>query len=228
MITRLKRRGVAIIYITHKFEELPQIADDAIVMRDGRLVACGTVRRARRATQIMRLMVGRETWRSFLPEGGRRAGDEVLRAEGLTLPQRRAGRAMCLREATSTLSVRRGEVLGIFGLMGAGRTELLETLFGLHPRDDAGAFDVDGPSGAHRARPPTPSPPASRWPRKTASAKAWCLSMSVAENTSLACLRRLARAGLLDAAARAASSSRRYVEPLPREDAVAAPARRAT
>lgn len=109
----LKREGVAILYITHKFEELDGLADGVAIMRDGRLVAEGAWGEYSEA-DVVRLMVGREARFARVRPGPAQTG-EALRVESGSLNFRLA----------------RGEVLGLFGLMGAGRTELLESIFGL-------------------------------------------------------------------------------------------------
>ena len=154
IVQKLKRQGVAIAYITHKLEELTRIGDDAVVMRDGRLIGAAPLADLGR-DDIVRMMVGRDT-----PE--RRAkpavskGAEALKVEGLSLrhPERPGG--FLLRDIS--LAAHRGEVLGIFGLMGAGRTELLETIFGLHPRASTRTLHVNGEPAAIALRRTRPWP----------------------------------------------------------------------
>jgi ribose transport system ATP-binding protein len=128
LVAELKRSGVAILYITHKLEELTPIADDVEIMRDGRLVAQSAFADITHA-EIVRLMVGRDASR-FSAHSRSASEVEVLRVERASLshPTRRGD--YVVRDVS--LSVARGEVVGLFGLIGAGRTELLETLFGLH------------------------------------------------------------------------------------------------
>lgn len=194
LIRQLKAGGVAIIYITHKLNELPLIADEFTVLRDGRCVGSKPVQAATHE-EIVRMMVGRDVSEMFsrtpVPPG-----EEVLRVEGLRLAH--PGRAGDFVVRDVSLRLRRGEVLGIFGLMGAGRTELLETLFGLHPKRSAGKVVVDGRDARFRS------------PREAIRAglvlapedrklEGLILSLSVAANTSLACLEKTERLGLLDA-----------------------------
>src|SRR5688500_11381653 len=129
VIAELKGQDVALIYITHKYEELARNCDDVMVMRDGRVVGETDVGEHTRDA-IVRLMAGRETKEGF-QKSISTPGDELLRAEEITLSGHGAGRRYLVDNVS--FSLRRGEVLGIFGLVGAGRTELLETLFGLHP-----------------------------------------------------------------------------------------------
>ena len=126
VIRDLRARGVAIVYISHRLEELLTIADSVSVLRDGRMVA-----EAAACDVDTRWIVERMTGQpvsALRPPDNAKAGRELLRAESLTFAA--AGRAP-LRDVS--LRVHAGEVLGIYGLMGAGRTELLESLMGLHP-----------------------------------------------------------------------------------------------
>ncbi len=126
VIRDLRARGVSIIYISHKLEELMQIGDYITVLRDGRLIAKAPVS-AVDVPWIIRKMVGRETRAPFHNET-HAVDQEILRVEGLTLPK--AGGKGLLLDSVS-FSLRAGEIVGIYGLMGAGRTELLESLIGL-------------------------------------------------------------------------------------------------
>jgi ABC-type sugar transport system ATPase subunit len=140
VIADFKRRGVAIIYITHKFEELGRVGDDVTVMRDGRVVGEAPLSELTR-DEIVRLMAGREQGAAF-QKHARQAGEEVLRVDSLSLAGADTGRRMLVDGVS--FRVRRGEVVGLFGLVGAGRTELLEAIYGLHPLRTTGAVAVDG------------------------------------------------------------------------------------
>ena len=118
----LRRRGVAIVYTTHKMDEVFRLADRVTVLRDGRLVRTAAAAELTPDALITH-MVGRELAQVFPPVVGE-PGDVVLEVAGLT-------REPAYRNISFTL--RRGEVLGLAGLMGAGRTEIAEALFGLRP-----------------------------------------------------------------------------------------------
>jgi inositol transport system ATP-binding protein len=118
----LRRRGVAIVYTTHKMDEVFRLADRVTVLRDGRLVRTGAASELTPDALITH-MVGRELAQVFPPVVGV-PGDVVLEVAGLT-------REPAYRNIS--FSLRRGEVLGLAGLMGAGRTEIAEALFGLRP-----------------------------------------------------------------------------------------------
>ncbi len=119
-IRRLQQDGVAIIYISHRMDEIFELSDRITVLRDGR--HRGTVFTSETTEdEVTRLMIGRYL-EDYFEEKQRKHGKEVLRVEGLTVPG--------LFEDVS-FSVRAGEVVGLYGLIGAGRSEVAETLFGL-------------------------------------------------------------------------------------------------
>jgi ABC-type sugar transport system ATPase subunit len=140
VIARLRQRGVTILYISHKLDEVFRLADRITVLRDGRLVR--TLTRAETTPrEITHLMVGREIESVHLGPG-RRAGEVVLDVRDLSLPWTGHARAWRLKDISFQL--RRGEILGIAGLMGAGRTELLECLFGSSAEVPRGRILLDG------------------------------------------------------------------------------------
>ena len=120
IINMLRQRGCGIIYISHKMDEILRISDEVTIMRDGQWVA---TRHAKDLTmgEIIKLMVGRELTNRFPPKDNV-PGDVILEVENLS------GKYTRLKEASFQL--RKGEVLGIAGLDGSGRTEVLENLFG--------------------------------------------------------------------------------------------------
>ncbi|MDQ7094820.1 sugar ABC transporter ATP-binding protein [Desulfosporosinus sp. PR] len=122
IIRSLKSRGVSIIYISHKIEEILAISDDVTIMRDGKHI--GTWPASELTTNlIISKMVGRDLTQRF-PERSGTPGETVLRVEGLSSPFPKAFKDV-------SFELRQGEVLGIGGLVGAQRTELIEALFGL-------------------------------------------------------------------------------------------------
>lgn len=192
----LKRQGVAIAYSTHKLEELRRIGDDAVVLRDGKRVGAAPLGNLTR-DDLVRMMVGRDLTERY-QKSSTTTGAEALRVAGLTL--RHPARPGDYLVHDVSFSVRQGEVLGLFGLMGAGRTELLEALFGLHPRAAAGDVWIGGQpavlaSPADAIRHGLALIPEDR------QREGLVLAMSVAANTSLASLRRVERFGFVDARA---------------------------
>ncbi len=127
IIRSLKSRGVGIIYISHFLEEVQQVADRFSVLRDGRKVGEGEIASSP-LEAIIRLMVGGEV-KELFPRVGHAVGETALEARALK------GRKMT---AAVDLSLRRGEILGIAGLIGSGRTELLRTIFGLDRLEEGG------------------------------------------------------------------------------------------
>jgi ribose transport system ATP-binding protein len=132
LIRRLQARGVGIIYISHRLEEVQQIGQRVTVLRDGQLIGTLPVEKADTDT-LVNMMVGRRLTEQF-PKSDVQPGEVALRVENLSL-----------EGVLHNLSfeVRRGEILGIFGLMGAGQTELAEVLFGLRTRSSGHVY-VDG------------------------------------------------------------------------------------
>lgn len=124
IIERLKKRGCAIIYISHKMEEILKISDEITVMRDGKHIATHATSELDMNT-IIKLMVGRELGNRFPPKSST-AGETLLEVKGLT--------AMHSSVKNVSFSVKAGEIVGIAGLDGSGRTELLECIFGMAER----------------------------------------------------------------------------------------------
>jgi len=122
VITALKARGLGILYISHVLEEVQAIADRFTVLRDGRTVGTGEVR-GTPASDIVRLMAGRQMDQLF-PRSAHAPGAPVLELDSV---------GGAVKPTSASLTLRRGEVLGIGGLVGAGRTELLRAIFGLDP-----------------------------------------------------------------------------------------------
>lgn len=190
LILDLKRRGVALAYSTHRLEELDRIADDAMVMRDGRVAGEAPFKDLTRE-RIVRWMVGRD-----VSEGYARTpvplGDEALRVTGISLRHPERPDDWLLRDISWT--AHRGEVLGIFGLMGAGRTELLETLFGLHPESASGEIRIAG-RAARITSPAAAIAHGLALAPEDRKREGLVLEMSVGENTSLASLCQVTRFG---------------------------------
>ncbi len=117
-IRRLKQNGVTIIYISHIFEETFALADRITVMRDGRYIDTLETAKTNKA-ELIKLMVGRDISDSF-PVRNVSLGDVVLKVENMTAPG----------VENISFDLRRGEILGFAGLVGAGRTELMNAIYG--------------------------------------------------------------------------------------------------
>jgi ribose transport system ATP-binding protein len=184
-IRELKNRGVAIVYISHRLDEVKALGDRATILRDGSLV--GTVAVAKTPIdELIRLMVGRDL-RDTFPKADVAPGEDALRVEHLT-------RAGVLHDVS--FHVRRGEILGLAGLVGAKRTETARAIFGADPLD-GGRILVHGtpvaigsPRDAIRHR--IALIPEDR------KRQGILASMSVRENITLSSIARFARAGVVD------------------------------
>jgi ribose transport system ATP-binding protein len=176
LIARLKRQGHAIAYISHFLEEVKQVSDRFVVLRDGRNVGQGETA-ATATAQIVSLMVGRAL-EELYPHSARTRGEPVLEVEHLTL--------------------HRGEVLGIAGLLGAGRTRLLRRLFGLEPG---------------------PRTPRQRWREgmgmlsEDRTGEGLALGLSIADNITLTKLRELGP-GFFVVPSRQAAAAQRWIDSL--------------
>jgi len=132
LIRNLRKKGVSVIYISHRLQEIKELADRVTVLRDGRHIVTAAVKDIT-VDEIIRNMVGRKLTEQY-PKAQQAVRGEVLRVEGLSK------RGVC---EDVSLAVRRGEILGLAGLVGAGRTEIVELIYGAR-RKDAGRVFVDG------------------------------------------------------------------------------------
>ena len=142
LIRRMRERGAAIIYISHKMEEILEISDEVTIMRDG--LSVGTWPANELTTDlIINRMVGRDLTNRFPPRENV-PGETLLKVDNLTSPNPRSFRGV-------SFELKRGEILGVGGLMGAQRTEMLEALFGLravkegHVHLDGKEIKIDSP-----------------------------------------------------------------------------------
>jgi ribose transport system ATP-binding protein len=183
MLRRLRSTGIGIVYISHFLEEVRAIADRFTVLRDGASVGGGTPATSSDA-QIIKLMVGRDVDELY-PRRPHVPGEVVLELDRL---------AGVRRPREASLSLRRGEVLGIAGLVGAGRTELLRAIFGLD-RVGGGSIRVSGYSGA--------ASPTRRWDQgvgfvsEDRKLEGLALGLSIADNVTLSNPRGLGPMGLV-------------------------------
>lgn len=150
VIESLRSAGTTILYISHKMDEVFRLSDTVTVLRDGQHVKTCS-RSEITPTEVIHLMVGREIENTAL--GGRTPGDVVLKVKGLSLKNPHGARD---RLSNVSFDLRAGEVVGVAGLMGAGRTELLESIFGASETRPEGTIELDGSEvrfpGPHAAR----------------------------------------------------------------------------
>ena len=186
LVRRLKADGVTSIYISHRLEELFEISDRVTVMRDGRYIATLDTRSTTRG-ELIALEVGRELSDAFPKRGGGRdAGKVVLDVSNLSCGDKLRG---------VSFSLHRGEILGISGLVGAGRTELARTIFGADPAT-SGEIRVDG----RQAMIGNPSEAIAHGIGlipEDRKGQGLLLEMAVGENISFATIRKLSRASVI-------------------------------
>lgn len=187
LIARLKKQGLAIIYISHFLEEVNRIADRITVLRDGKIVKTQSVGDITEK-DIVRLMVGREV-QVLYPRTDRLPGDvviEIQNLKGIHLPE------------DASITLKAGEILGIFGLIGAGRTEFIRAIFGLN-LIQSGQISVKGISGF--------ALPSERWRHgigfmsENRTDEGLAMGMTIADNLTISNLSSLARMGFMSISA---------------------------
>lgn len=191
-IERLKAEGVAIIYISHRLEELKRVADRIAVLRDGQLV-CDDDIAGHSAADLVSLMVGRSA-DDEIDLSGRTIGAPLLRVRGLA-----RGDAV----HPTSFDLRAGEILGIAGLIGSGRTELLRLIFGADRADAGQVFLGDSETPAVLGSPQAAVKAGIAMITEDRKGQGLLLRQSIAINTTLASLDTVNRAGWMDHAAEA-------------------------
>jgi len=139
ILRTLKEHGVTCIYITHKLEELFRITDSITVLRDGKVITTQPTKDLNQE-KLVSYMVGREMKERF-PKGNRHPGEVIFEVEDLHALDPQADREVL---KGVSFNLRKGEVLGIAGLMGSGRTELVMTIFGEYARISSGKIKLQG------------------------------------------------------------------------------------
>ena len=199
LIERLKEQGEAIIYISHFLEEIKAVADSYTVLRDGQVVGTGDIHTVT-VDQIVQMMVGRSVDQLY-PRSERVQGEAILEVKhlkGIKFPEE------------ASLTLHRGEVLGIAGLVGAGRTELLRALFGLDPVKQ-GEIRLSAYVG--------PASPVRRWLQgagylsEDRKSEGLAVNLTLSDNMTLSCLRRFGPWGLVSPR-KMREESRRWIETL--------------
>ncbi len=190
IVDQLKRRNHGIIYITHRMEEITRIADRITVLRDGRLVGSVPAKELPER-KLINWMVGREITEQF-PRHTTSLGAETLRVEQLSVYKKGKGSRKLVDDVSLTL--RKGEIVGIGGLQGSGAEPLFKALFGIYPKLTIGRVFLNG-------RPYTPTSPIDSIRNgivlltNDRKATGLVLTMSVIENMCLASLRGLSTYG---------------------------------
>jgi ribose transport system ATP-binding protein len=190
LLRRLKAQGHAIVYISHFIEEVKEVADRFLVLRDGQNAGGGPTKGATHDS-IVALMVGSAVGELF-PRSPRRRGDAILEVSAL-------------EPGSASFTLHRGEILGIAGLIGSGRTRLLRTLFGMEPVR-SGRVRIGGFSGA--------ATPHARWNQgmgllsEDRKEEGLAIALDVADNLTMTRLSPFGAAGFLSPAKQQAAASR--------------------
>jgi ABC-type sugar transport system ATPase subunit len=135
LVKEFRRQGITSIYVSHRMEEIFELCDEVSVLRDGQFVGTAAAAKVSR-DELVQMMIGRSIDAYFPQHVGKTAGRELLRVESLSSGS---------KFHDVSFSVCAGEIVGMAGLVGAGRTEIAEAIFGLDP-DARGAVHVDGKS----------------------------------------------------------------------------------
>jgi rhamnose transport system ATP-binding protein len=200
LIELLKKDGKAILFISHKFDEIYRIADRYTVFRDGEMVGKGRLAEARQG-EIVRLMVGRPVDTIF-PARRAAIGEPVLEVEGLGHPT---------EFADISFALRRGEILGFYGLVGAGRSEVMQAIFGM-TRHSSGRIRIEGRDIAPRS-PADAVEAGIVYVPEERGRQGVVIGLPIVQNISLPSLERTSRSGVLRLAEEFAFA-RRYTERL--------------
>ena len=191
VVKRLREQGMAVIYISHRMDEIFRISDRITVLRDGKLVGSMPAHELTRHA-LIKMMVGREL-RELFPARTRQSGAEVVAVRGLSV------RGSIGRQALNdiALTVHAGEIVGLAGLLGAGRTEVLEALFGV-PAPERVSGDIRINGTAVRLRSPRDAIGLGiGFVTEDRKQQSLVLVRPVGENASLAALGRFVRGGVL-------------------------------
>jgi len=199
IIGRLKQQGKAIVYISHFIEEVKRVADEVTVLRDGRVAGHNEVESIT-TDEIIAQMVGRQV-KDLYPRSTRHRSEPVLEVKDL---------AGAEKPVSASLKLHRGEVLGIAGLIGAGRTELLRSIFGLDPVR-AGKIKLGLYAG--------PASPVKRWAQgagilsEDRKEEGLALALSISDNVTLSKLKGFGPLGLV-LPGRQDRAARRWIDKL--------------
>lgn len=184
VISSLKKQGVGIVYISHRMEEIFQICDRISVLRDGEFIGVKAIKDTS-FDEIVRMMVGRQLGERF-PEREHVIGEERFKIEDFTSKD---------KFSNISFSVRQGEILGIAGLMGAGRSEIMEAIFGYRPIN-SGKMWIDGNEVTIKS-PYDAIKQGIGFITEDRKSKGLVLSLSVRENFSLTNLMKISQKGVI-------------------------------
>lgn len=206
VINQLRKENKAIVYISHKLNELFKIADHYIVLRDGKTIESGLMQNITH-DELIKKMVGRYITH-MQKEFSDTEATELFRVENICLTQKH--KAVKLHDISFT--VNSGEIIGLFGLMGAGRTELLESIFGLHPHSATGNIVINNTKVSIK-KPADAIHAGIVLLPEDRKKDGLVLGMEVKQNISLPCLQEVETMGLLNEAKENALA-KKYIQQL--------------
>jgi rhamnose transport system ATP-binding protein len=185
IVEQLKSKGTSIIFISHRIEDIFKVADRVTALRDGGNVGTRAIGEVD-LNELIQMMVGRAV-QDLYPKGQAKIGEEQLRVEGLSRKGKYRG---------VSFSLRAGEILGLYGLVGAGRTEVAKAIFGMEPADSGRIF-IRGQEQSI-ANPQKAIGLGIAYVSENKDEEGIILNMDIASNITLPILRRFLKAGLLD------------------------------
>jgi len=209
IIAELKAQGKTIAYISHKLNELFQIADRFIVMRDGSTVNSGDMKNTNH-DELIQMMTGRKI---LIQRNGSvsERNRELLQLKNICLKNAANRSADILHNISLTLHS--GEIIGIYGLMGAGRSELMETIFGLHPKLNSGEITIEGRKLKLKSAPDAINAGIVLVPEDR-KLQGLSINQSVRSNISITILKQLERWGIMLNRKKEMELSKQYIEQL--------------
>ncbi len=205
VIHQLKADGISCIYISHKLDEVFRISDRLITMRDGKVVATYT-RDAIQADRVIEDMIGRKLEAMYPDMGGRKLQGEVLRIEHFKVQHPSSAVKNIIEDVS--FSLRRGEVLGLAGLVGSGRSELLRAVFGALPRLGGSVFVEEQP--VHITSPASAIRHGLGLLTEERKKDGIISTMNIGENMTLSIFGKISRHGLFDRRLEAAAVGRYF------------------
>lgn len=201
LIERLKKQDIAIVYISHRLEEVFEICDRVTVLRDGKFVA--EVETAEtNEDELIKMMVGRKLEDRF-PKMKFKPGNEILRVENLSVPD---------EIIKASFSLRKGEILGVAGLMGSGRTELAKAIFGAFKEKSGDIYyrgeklEINSPADALKH--------GISYLSEDRKDEGLILGLSVADNISISVLKKMLKANIFIDSTQEKEIAQKYIEDL--------------
>ena len=194
LLKELRRKGVTCIYISHKLNEVMELADTVTVLRDGQTVSTNSISELTE-DKIVKKMVGRELTELF-PYEERTLGEEILSVKDYKFTHAHTGEDLV---KNATFNLKKGEILGVAGLMGAGRTELFTSLFGGYPGNVEGIITIDG-KATNIKKPSDAIAEGLAYVSEDRKRYGLVLGMEITKNSTMAALQKVMPKGIIDSA----------------------------